>query len=514
MLIKEIDYLSPKITFYYSNYLTHKSVLSGILSILNYLLLLLLVVYYLVLVFIRKNPEAFYYRSYIEDPGIIDIDSYNFFHYLTFRSDSIYDPKAMSVIGVEMRPSEAVMMEDETLYDHWHYTLCNLREIMPKDLHYLIKDETGLCVTEFFNSTNQKVYKLKEKGYVHPTIRHGTGNDNSFPYGILFRYCHSKERECYDKNTMKEKYSYLNSYVLNILDKYVDIHNYTNAFVNYFSTFEIGIVHTAITLTNSHFNPVFVKTDSGLLYEKMKLTKGYALDQVVRSSYDYSDKGTHAMMFFWMHNQIEYYQRVYLKIVDILVTVSGIFKFTSSIFFSANFLVNKYVSINDFGKFLDKAYFKIKSKQSFNSIKFKPPTPNESKSILKHTNSIGKSVVGKTINDGKIYYKSKVTLAKIFKFYAKVGNNFYISNLISLRKKIISEERMIKNFLKVKQFAQLYLKDPIKKTKTLNIVKKLCEGEVVDGRGKHCPKNSSGVELLHMSDKKIVIAATNNDQVV
>ena len=39
MFIKDLDFISPKVTFYYQGNLSHNSILSGVLSIISILLI-------------------------------------------------------------------------------------------------------------------------------------------------------------------------------------------------------------------------------------------------------------------------------------------------------------------------------------------------------------------------------------------------------------------------------------------------------------------------------------------
>jgi len=46
MIIKELDYLSPPITFYYKGFLAHSSIISGIFSIISFIIIIALAVYF------------------------------------------------------------------------------------------------------------------------------------------------------------------------------------------------------------------------------------------------------------------------------------------------------------------------------------------------------------------------------------------------------------------------------------------------------------------------------------
>ena len=62
MFIRNLDYLSPPITFYHEGSLSHSSIVSGILSIFSFLLIIAIAVYFSLDIIQRKNPAAFYYN--------------------------------------------------------------------------------------------------------------------------------------------------------------------------------------------------------------------------------------------------------------------------------------------------------------------------------------------------------------------------------------------------------------------------------------------------------------------
>ena len=83
MFIKKLDYLSPSITFYYQGAQSHTSILSGIISIISIIIIIVFSLYYFHELIIRKNPNSFYFRSFIEDAGTFPINASSFFHFLS-----------------------------------------------------------------------------------------------------------------------------------------------------------------------------------------------------------------------------------------------------------------------------------------------------------------------------------------------------------------------------------------------------------------------------------------------
>ena len=83
MFLKKLDFLSPNISFYYKGNLFHSSIGSGIMSIITVLIVINLGIYFSLDLINRENPNTFFYNSFIEDPGIININSKSLFHFLS-----------------------------------------------------------------------------------------------------------------------------------------------------------------------------------------------------------------------------------------------------------------------------------------------------------------------------------------------------------------------------------------------------------------------------------------------
>ena len=82
MILKELDFLSPQITLYHKGFLSHSSVISGIISIISIIIIILLGVYYSLDLINRENPKIFFFNRFVEDSGIFPLNSSSIFHYI------------------------------------------------------------------------------------------------------------------------------------------------------------------------------------------------------------------------------------------------------------------------------------------------------------------------------------------------------------------------------------------------------------------------------------------------
>ena len=86
MFIKNLDYLSPPITFYYKGSLSHSSILSGIISIISIIIIIIIAIYFLLDLIQRKSPNSFYFNSFVEDSGIFPLNASSLFHFISIST--------------------------------------------------------------------------------------------------------------------------------------------------------------------------------------------------------------------------------------------------------------------------------------------------------------------------------------------------------------------------------------------------------------------------------------------
>ena len=469
MGLRELDFLSPKITLYFSNSQSHRSKISAVLTIIHFLIVGTCMVYYSCIIFLRKKQTTSFFKTFVDDPGISYINSTRFFHYLKFKDNFQYDPKVLSVVGAEIGPIEGLSITNETFLDHWRYGVCNLSQIVGKEEQSQLKDSTGLCVKEFYNSTTNKLYAVGEEGYVSPSIKHGISNINSVPYAILLRHCqNSSYSECYDQDIINEKIATLKGVSMNVLNLYVDIKDYKKPFYHYFNSHEIGIIQNSVRVSYSYFNPVTIKTWTGLVFDSASYLHGYSFNQEVRGSYEPHKNGMVAMLFFLMYNHIDFYERKYAQFVDIVAIISGIFRLSSTLFLALNFIIHKATTLNDFWFFLERKYEKVMDKTLTTG------TNAGAKSMPMHSGlyTLKNNYLKTSMIKHKVPKNVKIGFVKLLRLYLKIGKNSAISEIIKLRKRIVSEETIIKNFFNFQKLKLNTLKEneSSKKPKALTMI--------------------------------------------
>ena len=83
MFIKQIDYISPSITFYYHGAHSHTSIFSGILTIISIIIILNFAGFYLYEFITRVDLNAFYFKTFIDDSGTFPLNASSLFHFIS-----------------------------------------------------------------------------------------------------------------------------------------------------------------------------------------------------------------------------------------------------------------------------------------------------------------------------------------------------------------------------------------------------------------------------------------------
>ena len=191
MIIRNLDFLSPKITLYFKGRSKHSSIFSGLITILSYLIILASIIYYTLDFIDRSNPTIYFFNRYIEDTGVYPLNESSLFHYISLISASKnktinYDFNSISILGIKIPLESYIQRYNYSNNDHWEYALCNYDEdITYKKIKDIIDKNTfsqSSCIKKYYSSKDKKYFNKGESDFIWPTLKYGASHPNSVWY--------------------------------------------------------------------------------------------------------------------------------------------------------------------------------------------------------------------------------------------------------------------------------------------------------------------------------------------
>jgi len=197
MFIKRLDFISPPVTFYHQGYLSHSSIISGIISIISVAFIFSLALYFLLDIIKREDPNVFYYNTFIDDAGIFSLNSSGLFHFIsigTLKNNLEMNGVNFTdfrIVGFE--ESFEYYIKDRDLYgrNHWLYGQCNNKSDT-EGIGYLIDYsffEKSACIKNYYSIKDQQYYDISDSKFRWPEITHGTYRKDYKAYYILVEKC-------------------------------------------------------------------------------------------------------------------------------------------------------------------------------------------------------------------------------------------------------------------------------------------------------------------------------------
>ena len=359
MFIKKLDYLSPTVTFYYKGYLSHSSILSGIISIISILIIIIQIGYYALYIIQRKGLNAFYFNSFLEDIGIFPFNASSLFHFISlgelgknYWNEGVNFTK-YRIIGFETYNS--YYLEDKNLsnYNHWLYGFCNNNSDTEGIGHLINYNyfEQSACIRKYFDSKEQKYYDSDHPKFRWPVIGHGTYNKNNIFYNIIIESCKEDTLNLIlgdGFKCIKDPLIELNTAYFYFINHYIDLLNYKNPNTKFLFRVETGIHKDEFYTNNLNFIPSMIETYNGLLFDHIEEEKTYIYERNdISRQMKFKEEDIYVSYYFWIKNTMNYYQRNYRRIQDVISSIGGFNQVVIFISIYINSFYNKYIVLKD-----------------------------------------------------------------------------------------------------------------------------------------------------------------------
>ena len=197
-------------------------------------------------------------------------------------------------------------------------------------------------------------------------MAHGTFNPNNEFYSIFLIKCKNEilnivfedKNKCKKDIEIEEFFKFRGMAHFNFIDQYIDVLNYKDANKKYFYRIENTFDKDNYSINHLNFNPSIIKTHNGYIFENEDKELGYIYDR--NDVFTYLSNGNIYMIYaLWMNNRMNYNERTYKTIQDVLSDVGGVAQAIMTIALFINNFFNKYTILYDTEKLLTKANISI-----------------------------------------------------------------------------------------------------------------------------------------------------------
>ena len=358
MFLKKFDMLSPPITLYYKGDDKHSSIFSALLSIVAYTIVFIFGVYYALEFINRENPTAYFFNRYIEDAGVFPVNASSMFSFVQFvdtysNKPAPIDFRAFRILGFDEVQADTYIHNEKhdqpqqrqpNEFNHWLYGPCNNNTDTEGIAHLIDFDyfEQSACIRKYYDKSKGVYYNTGDPNFKWPVILKGCSHPDRTYYGIIVEKCandSSQQETGFGECKTEEEINSLigiRSINLQLIDQYADVLNYEKPFKKYFYTVTGGLNNNYYGVNHVNFNPATMVTHNGIFFDNVIEEPSYFFTQNQQQNINNDVYGCLNAFYFWMQNTLQYYERNYKRLQDILSDIGGI----SSIVLTAAEILN------------------------------------------------------------------------------------------------------------------------------------------------------------------------------
>ena len=462
MFLNKLDYLSPIISIYYKGNLYHSSIGSGIMSIITVVAVINLGVYFSLDIINRENPNTFFYNSFIEYPGTYNVDSKSLFHFLAnikvIRGKWDYpefDFGVYNIIGFQGPVDNyiATVKNNRINYTaHWLYGYCNKdkygEEINKLTTNYTFFEKSA-CISKYYDPEDLKYYDIGDPKFIWPSIANGTFSEENKVYGLYLQKRDNKiiksiseTLSCKSENEVKEFFTISGSLIfgLHFLNNNINALDYAHCYKSFFYKIMDTYKKDFYTLTEINISPTKVRTFNGLIIDKYEDDVSYIFENKIQSAQESSGNNLYAGFTFYLQNIMNYYERRYKKIQDVISDIGGCYQVVSIVAIFLNKIYNNFIVLIDTEKLVSSlinSEKKIIRNSKKNLYELKPKIMYKEKGNITSNTVMNTEKTRDQLNKNKSYDIQKNDAHLINnkkKKKNKVGENVDLDRLETLRK--------------------------------------------------------------------------------
>ena len=365
MTLKNLDYLSPKISLFFYGRRRHSAFLGGVLTIIM-VITCLTYIFYLCLDGFRHNSSVFqYYRHLFKDPGVyLFNNTEGIFHFFQF-----YNPKNKSYYGKfnskyirlfmtstpdEYKNSPQILSENE----HWVYDNCRERidnEFIEDDIFANTSFEYGICLRYYYNKIDKKYYPIEDsKNFIYPHLANIELNMN-YSIATVIEKCDNNSiltealGFCADEKDIQDYLKVNYGLNFNVLEHEINPENYTNQIFHFIYGISSLLKSSKIIEHNIIFVPLKTDIKEGIIISKRKQKMIYSFYDYYQRDEELNTKNSKILSIynFCLSPAGFVFKSDYETIYDCFPKMGGIIQLSYYLFFGINFFYNRFTIIND-----------------------------------------------------------------------------------------------------------------------------------------------------------------------
>ena len=370
MSLKNLDYLSPEITLFYYGNRRHATIFGSILTLLLIAISILYIIFLFLNIFNHEISNFMFYRNYITDISHYYFnDTTGIFHYFLMydtkeRTYGEYNPKYIRIFM--SRLYRTYQENKDNLYEneHWVYDLCKDgidNYNLDNDVFNEENSKTfgvGACLKYYYDTKNHTYIKIDDKiNFKYPYLIHGAGNKNNLYLETIVEKCENSSvtkeilGDCGPQNEINEYLEKYKGIYLQILERQVDTDNYNKPVLQYIYGIGASLNIDSVSVNNINLSPFEIEIKKGTVIPKKQKIITYTFDDNRKATWENKDNKKILSIFdYWIQNSGQVLKGGYQTIYDILPSIGGFIQLIHFIFYSINYLYNKYIIFLDCNK--------------------------------------------------------------------------------------------------------------------------------------------------------------------
>ena len=482
MSLSKFDYISPKITLFYYGTKRHSSNLGGILTALMVLLSASYVFYLIYNILRHKITNFMFYMTYLVDAGQFYFnDTSGIFHYFQLYDikNKEYGEYKSKYIRIFMSRLYRTYIDKQlTLseYEHWVYDICrDNRENKNIDKKIIdnISFKNGACLRYYYNNIDHIYYPIEDvENFKFPYLIHGSSNKDNLFLETIIEKCDNSSiisqvlGNCGNQKDIDEYFEKYQGINFQLLSRRVDTDNYESPIYQYMHSISESLDINPVPVNNINLMPYFIEINNGVIYPHINKNITCSFEFNRRENWEIKNNTKILAIFdYWLQNSAQVIKGGYRTIYDILPSIGGIIQLIYYIFYSINYLYNKYTIIQD----SNKSFFRMYNLEDSKVI-------SQNKTFAKYVNSLRDNIKVNNTNNKKIapvkekrdsifvakYHKQKQSLKSVRIYnssqFLNINNNFQNdlsnsnnelianlqkTNLANIKNKISSNKQLI-----------------------------------------------------------------------